>query len=715
MTGVRSRPWGVSENKITAGHRDRLAVVYVRQSTRRQVLVNQESTRLQYGLVERAVALGWARSRVTVIDEDLGMSAAVSDTRAGFARLVTEVTMGRVGIVVGIEMSRLARSGRDWHQLLELCSLSGTLLADPDGVYDPTYYNDRLLLGLKGTMSEAELFLIKQRMATGRLAKAERGELAFHLPIGYVRRGDGQVVFDPDEQAQHVVRLVFEMFTQLGTLNAVLRYLVTHNIQLPVRNRTGPDRGELSWRRPSRATLQIMLHNPIYAGYYAWGRRQTRASRKIPGRPATGRVTCGQEEWLVLLPDRMPAYISVEQYEANLARLAANRNTATSVGAAQAGSALLSGLLRCGRCGGHRMTVQYHAPAHSYVCGYENTNHGTGHVCQHIAGPALDAYVTAQMLSALAPAALEVSARAVDQAEAERANLDTLWRQRLERAEHAADRARRQYQLTEPENRLVARTLETDWEAALADLDRLRREYDRFTTTRPRILTAAERAAIIAAATDLPGLWNAPTTTQTDRKDLLRLLIQDITVAVVGISERVDVTICWAGGHTTTGQATRPVARLDQLSYYPDLIARVTELAAAGHSSRVIAEQLNTDGFRPPKRTDRFGPGQVRHLANQQGIRLQAHRRPPVTLTSLGPHQWSVTGLAAHLNIPTPTIYNWIHRGWITARRAPDDLHWIITADPAELTRLRELRDHPPGYHTRRRWTNPDPAPGDTP
>jgi DNA invertase Pin-like site-specific DNA recombinase len=322
--------WGASESKITAGHRDRLAVVYVRQSTRRQVLENTESTRLQYGLAERATALGWARSRIEVIDDDLGLSAAVADSRPGFARLVTQVTMGRVGIVVGIEMSRLARSGRDWHQLLELCSLSGTLLADPDGVYDPGYYNDRLLLGLKGTMSEAELFLIKQRMASGRLAKAERGELVLPLPIGYVRRADGQVVFDPDEQAQHVVRLVFESFGRLGTLNAVLRYLVTHDIRLPVRSRARADRGELTWRRPTRETLQIMLHNPVYAGYYAWGRRQVNPSRKVPGRPSTGRVVRDRDEWLVLLPDRMPSYISAEQYEANLARLAANRNTAAT-------------------------------------------------------------------------------------------------------------------------------------------------------------------------------------------------------------------------------------------------------------------------------------------------------------------------------------------------------------------------------------------------
>ena len=310
MSLGRYRPWGQSQEKIRPEHRDRAAVVYVRQSSRQQVLEHSESTRLQYALAERAAALGWARSRVVVIDDDLGVSAATADARAGFARLVTEVTMGRVGIVLGIEMSRLARTGRDWHQLLELCSLSGVLLADPDGVYDPGFYNDRLLLGLKGTMSEAELYLIRQRMLSGKLAKAERGELAIPLPIGYVRRPSGEVILDPDEQAQHVVRLVFSTFARLGTLNAVLRYLVGHQVQLPVRVHAGPAKGEIEWRRPNRETLQIMLHNPVYAGYYAYGRRQVEPRRKVPGRPSTGRVVKDTGEWLVLLPGRLPAYIT---------------------------------------------------------------------------------------------------------------------------------------------------------------------------------------------------------------------------------------------------------------------------------------------------------------------------------------------------------------------------------------------------------------------
>jgi len=689
----------------------------VRQSSRQQVLDHSESTRLQYALAERAVVLGWARSQVAVIDEDLGVSAATADSRKGFARLVTEVTMGRAGIVLGIEMSRLARTGRDWHQLLELCSLSGVLLADPDGVYDPGVYNDRLLLGLKGTMSEAELYLIRQRMLSGRLAKAERGELAIPLPIGYVRRPSGEVILDPDEQAQQVVRLVFGTFGRLGTLNGVLRYLVAQQVQLPVRVHAGPSKGELEWRRPSRETLQIMLRNPVYAGYYAYGRRQVEPRRKVPGRPSTGRVVKDSSKWLVLLPGRLPAYITPEEYEANVARMAANRQTAATPGAPRDGAALLSGLLRCGRCGGHRMTVRYHdgrgaaRSAHGYDCAFYQTNYGTGGRCQHIAGPALDAYVAGQVLDAMAPAVLEVSMAAASQAEDERAMLGKLWRQRLERARYNADRARRQYQLAEPENRLVIRQLEADWEAALAEAARLEADYQRFTEEQPEALTEAQRTAIQSLASDLPQVWHAPSTTQADRKELLRILIEDITATVIGTSELVDVTITWAGGHQTSGQAVRPVARLDQLSYYPALLARVTELAGAGRTSRQIAGALNAEGFRPPKRTSRFTGGQVRTLITQHGIRSQPKGRP-AALTSLAPGQWSVPSLAAELGMPTATIYNWIYRGWITARHAPGTKNWIITADDQQICQLRQRRARPPGFYTRARWAPPDTETG---
>ena len=558
-------------------------------------------------------------------------------------------------------------------------------------------------------MSEAELYLIRQRMLSGKLAKAERGELAIPLPIGYVRRPSGEVILDPDEQARHVVRLVFTTFARLGTLNAVLRYLAGHHVQLPVRMHSGLVKGEIEWRRPNRETLQIMLHNPVYAGYYAYGRRQVEPRRKVPGLPSTGRVVRPAGEWLVLLPGRMPAYITPGQYEANVARMAANRQTAATPGAPRDGSALLSGLLRCGRCGGHRMSVRYHdgrGSAHGYVCAFQQVNYGTGGPCQHIAGPALDAYVTRQVLAAVAPAALEVSMAAAAQAEDERGMLDKLWRQRIERARYAADRARRQYQLAEPENRLVIRQLETDWETALADAGRLEADYQRFTEELPKTLTTAERAAIQTLAGDLPRVWDAPSTTQADRKELLRILIEDITVAVAGDSELVDVIITWAGGYQATGQAVRPVARLDQLSYYPALLARVTGLAEAGRTNRQIADVLNAEGFRPPKRTSRFTGGQVRTLITRRGIRGQRKGQPAV-LTGLAPGQWSVTSLSAELGMPTASIYNWIYRGWITARHAPGTRNWIITADDEQMRQLRERRARPPGFYTRARWSQP--------
>jgi hypothetical protein len=554
-------------------------------------------------------------------------------------------------------------------------------------------------------------------MLSGKLAKAERGELAVPLPIGYVRRPSGEAILDPDEQAQHVVRLVFDMFGRLGTLNAVLRYLVEHQVQLPVRVHAGPAKGEIEWRRPNRETLQIMLHNPVYAGYYAYGRRQVEPRKKIPGRPSTGRVVKPAGEWLVLLPGRMPAYITPEQYEANVARMAANRQTAATPGAPRDGSALLSGLLRCGRCGGHRMSVRYHDgsgrpdSAHGYVCAFYQVNYGTGGSCQHIAGPALDAYITGQVLEAVAPAALEVSMAAAAQAEDERAMLDKLWRQRLERARYAADRARRQYQLAEPENRLVVRQLEVGWEAALAEAGRLEADYQRFTEEQPAALTAAERAAIQALASDLPQVWSAPSTTQAGRKELLRILIEDITVTIAGNSELVDVAITWAGGYQTTGQAVRPVARLDQLSYYPALLARVTELAQAGRTNQQIAGILNAEGFRPPKRTSRFTGQQVRTLISQRGIRGRRKGRPAV-LTGLPPGQWSVPGLSAELGMPTASIYNWIYRGWITARHAPRTRNWIITADEEQMRQLRERRARPPGFYSRARWAQPAPETG---
>jgi hypothetical protein len=386
----------------------------------------------------------------------------------------------------------------------------------------------------------------------------------------------------------------------------------------------------------------------------------------------------------------------------------ANRSRSQSVGAVRNGPALLAGLVACGRCG-KKMTVGCQRGAGGklhpvYVCAREKSDYGGGQ-CQQLAGSCVDGYVTGLLLQAMAPAALEVSLAAAEQAGAQRAQVDRIWRQRLERADFAADRARRQYQLVEPENRLVARQLEKDWEAALAERQRLGEEYDRFTAARPRVLTAAEREQIRALAADLPAVWKAPTTSDADRKQLIRHLVEQVRITVLGASEKVDVEVIWAGGHRTSAQITRPVACLTQLSYYPQLAARARELADGGCTTAQIAERLNAEGFRPPKRIPAFTPNAVSDLLRALGIqrsRVPARRNRP----ALAQHEWWLRDLAAHLGMPEVTLDSWVRRGWATGYLHPQARLRVVRADPAEVERLRALHHMPRGQHNRRPWLN---------
>jgi DNA invertase Pin-like site-specific DNA recombinase len=692
-----------SSEKILLSHLERLAVVYVRQSTAQQVLDHAESTRLQYGLAAHAQALGWPEGRVLVIDDDLSKSGASAEGRVGFQRLVSEVSLNHVGVVLGVEMSRLARSSKDWHQLLEICALFGTLISDLDGVYDPADYNDRLLLGLKGTMSEAELHVLKQRMHGGKLAKARRGELSFPVPTGYVRRPSGEVVFDPDEEVQQVVALVFRKFEELGTLNALLRYLVGNGVRIGVRVREGEGKGELEWREPNRMTLQNMLKNPVYAGAYAYGRRRVDPRRKKPGRPGTGYVTrpTPSEEWHILLKDRLPAYIRWEHYERNVARLAQNRACAEAMGAPRAGASLLQGLLVCGRCG-RRMTVRYDKQGrHVYLCERLKSDYG-GQTCQRVAGAPLDVLVVRGVLRALEPAALELSLAAAERLEKEREELDRLWRKRLERAAYEAERAGRHYRLLEPENRLVARQLARDWEEKLAAEQRLREDYERFRSEKPRSLSAAEREAIRRLSEDIPALWEAPTTTNADRKGIVRQLVERVLVEVEGDSERVGVQIRWAGGAETGGIVIRPVAKLEQLSYYPELCERVRALVARGLSAGTIAKRLNEEGYRPPKRREEFGRQGIGDLMRRLGLVPGEDRRPEGRDGALGEDEWWLAELAAELGMPKVTLYSWIRRSWVRARQEQErHCRWVVWANEGEVERLRRLRSLPAGHHVR--------------
>lgn len=683
--------------KLRAWHLDRVAMVYVRQSTPQQVLDHKESTARQYALADRAVALGWPRDRVVTIDDDLGKSGQSIEGRPGFQRLLAEVALDHVGLILGLEMSRLARSCKDWHHLLELCGRYRVLLADADGVYDPTEYADRLLLGLHGVMNEAELHVLKQRMYQGKLNKARRGELLGTPPIGYLRLATGEWVIDPDEHVQAVVRLIFDQFDREATLHGLLRYLVHHQIRIPVRVAGGPNKGQLEWRRPNRATLQNLLRHPSYAGAYRFGHRPTDPRKKQPGRPNTGKSIRRPEECLVLIRDRLPAYISWQRFEANQERLTANRNLPSTPGAPRNGPALLAGLVRCGRCG-RRLTVRYAGPTGtvSYTCTRGSADYGEP-VCQVLSNAtALEGLIAGQLLAAVEPAALDASLAAVAGVERQRAELQRQWQLRRERAAIAVDRAARQYQACEPENRLVARELERRWEEALKQQRQLDAEYERFERLAPAELSDRALSSIRALAADLPAVWSAATTTPAERQRIARLLLQRVVVTVDRASERVEVTLHWVGGAVRSHTITRPVARYCQQSDYARLVARLRQLCAGRHNPAAIAERLNAEGFRPPKRTNQFSGEMVRRLTAHLGLaRRQRHGSP----VGLGPDEYRPMGLARRLGISRDTVRRWLRAGWVNLRR-DEEGHHVIWADADELRRLRELHALP------RTWAN---------
>jgi DNA invertase Pin-like site-specific DNA recombinase len=690
--GIASSPrHSTVSDKIHRRHLERLAMVYVRQSTIQQIERHQESTRLQYALVDRALHFGWHRASIVVVDDDLGRSGASMEGRPGFQRLVAEVGLGHVGVVLGAEMSRLARSCRDWHQLLEICALFDTLIADSEGVYDAGNFNDRLLLGLKGTMSEAELHILKARMLEGRRAKARRGELGKAVPMGYLRRLSGEVVLDPDEQAQATIRLVFELFDRFRTIGKVMRYLVDHNIRMPVRLRGGARKGELEWHRVNRASLHNLLTNPTYTGVYVYGRHPSDPRRHKPGRPGTGRCSPPPEEVDVFLPDHLPAYISWEQFQRNRAQLRSNR--AASSGVARSGQALLSGLLTCGRCG-LRMLTQYsnNGATPRYVCMSMNRNYGEP-VCQTLKATPLDGLIVRLVLAALEPAALEASLLATGELERERAALDAQWRHRLERAGYQAERARRQFDATEPENRLVARNLERQWEQALAEQASLTAEYEDFRRNQPRALTPTEVAAIRDMAHDLPGIWS--TATQEERQMLVRLLLERVLVAVVGDTEQVRVICHWHGGHQTAHQLIRPLDRIDRLSTYHDLIARAAELHRSGQNRAEIAQTLNQEGWRPAKRRDTFNGPMVGNLLRKVRHVTPKRRRPVVIERDID--EWTIAELARHIPVPQSTLYCWVQNGRLRSRtvHVGGRQFVLVHADAAAIATLRTARATP--------------------
>jgi DNA invertase Pin-like site-specific DNA recombinase len=686
----------LASTKIEKTHLSRLAVVYVRQSSMRQVKENIESTQLQYDLVRKAQAFGWHSDRIEVIDDDLGVSGSSTHGRSGFQRLLAELSLGHVGIVMGIEMSRLARNCRDWHQLLELCAVFGALLGDADGIYNPRDHNDRLLLGLKGTMSEAELHVLKSRLHAGKMNKARRGEYYGEAPIGYVRTREG-VALEHDTQAQNVVRMIFAKFEELGSVYAVLRYLCKEQVSIGRRQCNGLYPDEVTWHAPNRSTIMHILKHPIYAGAYVFGRSESVTTSSSSGeRKTIQRQRTKMDEWEVVIRDHLPAYITWEQWEQNQRQLREN-STRFGFGTPR-GSSLLTGRVVCGRCGA-KMPVHYRDGIPSFDCSSASMCLGHPGRCQAFNARWLEPLIEELVLQALAPASLDLSLAATDDIEADRVRLESHHQHSVERARYAAELARRRYEEVDPGNRLVAAELEKRWEDALVVQRKREEEFSRFQLEQPTELTEQQRESIRELSNDLRKLWSSSSTSGKDRQALVRILIDRIVVEVVEKTERLSVTVHWSGGFTSQHETRRTVMRFDELENVEELLARTRDLYNSGCPRDEIMRLLNAEGFKPARK-ERFTDSSINALFLVLRRKGMIGSSPTMT----GPW-WRSGILTEKLGIKPPTLTGWRHRGWVQAKQF--GRRWIYWACPEELKRLKQLADYPAGIVKPAELTNP--------
>jgi DNA invertase Pin-like site-specific DNA recombinase len=653
--------------KIHPRHQERQAYIYIRQSSPQQVEQNLESQDLQYQLGERAKALGWSEGSIVVLDEDLGKSAVAARNREGFQSLVTAVGLGQVGLILVIDVSRLARNCSDWYRLLDLAALCDCLIGDSGAVYEPRDYNDRLLLGLKGTLAEAQWHNMRQRLNAARLNKARRGELAIRLPVGYDRTEDGQVVQTPDREVQGAIGLVFQLFESQGSARGVLRQLARHKLELPRRVHNGPDAGQVEWRRASYMAVYQILKHPAYAGAYSYGKH--RRVRLPEGKVKVQRLP--QEQWAVLIKDAFAGYISWEQYMDNQKRLQENSQGANwNKGAPRQGEALLQGLVVCGRCGRH-MRVRSGGRRPAYAC-YQAKRDYDAPRCQHFTARHVDEAVVELFLQAVQPARLEVALAALEQVQAQRDKLAEQWEQRLERARYATELARRRYDQVDPDNRLVAGELERRWEQALQERQRLEQEWQQAQQQELAPLSEADRQLIRQLADDLPALWRAETTTNAERKRLLRCLIQDVTLDRFSKPNVSLIYVRWHTGTTTTVQAERP-----QPGCWtpPAALRRIRELAPQ-HPDEQIAEILNQQGLRTGKGLA-WTPRRVRKVRQRRDIPTGCPCRPQGT-GPRGDGLLAASQAAQRLGVDASTITCWFQQGILKGQQSkPNAPVWV--------------------------------------
>ena len=672
-------------------HRAKLAYIYIRQSSAGQVRHHQESTHLQYRLVDRAADLGWPRERIEVVDDDLGKSGASSLQRYGFQRLLAEIGLGKAGLVLSLDASRLARNNRDWHQLLELCSIFGVLIGDGERLYDPGAYHDRLLLGLSGIMSEAELHQIRMRMHQGERQKAARGALRQALSAGLVHERDGRIGLNPDEEVQARLRFVFTSFRQLQSANAVMRALISHGLALPVRPLRGPAPHQVCWVPSSSGRVLDILHNPGYAGAYTYGKRRVDPVRRRTGSTRTATTKVALDQWPVCLRDAHPGYIGWEEFMANQKQLAGNAHqyVADAHGVPRQGRALLQGVVVCARCA-RRMSVRYSGPEGNYpvyVCTAEKHMRG-GPRCQEVRAMGVDAEFEHILLEALTPDQIALAVASVGQFEAEQRVLKHQWDLKRERARYETERARRQYDAVEPEHRLVARSLERVWEERMREGEAVEQAYEAWRSEQPGPLADSDCAEVLAMASDLQGVWKAAT--PEERKRMLRLVVREVALDQKRAPGMVWMRVIWQTGATSEHWISRRVLGYADYADTQVLADKVRKLNAAGMPDRDIAARLNAEGLRSAHGVS-FTSGNIYVCRTLWGIATSK-----INGVLPNPARWpdgsySVQGAAEALRISTQTVFKWLRCGRLTGHQNYPGAPWKIVMNDEQIKTLANL------------------------
>ena len=670
--------------KIQPHHLSKPAYIYLRQSTPSQVRHHQESTERQYALREKALELGWSQSLIRTLDRDLGKTGTEMARREDFKTLVAEVSMGQVGAVFALEVSRLARSNLDWHRLLELCALTETLVIDEDGCYDPADFNDGLLLGLKGAMAQAELHFLHARLQGGKLNKAKKGELRFPVPVGLCYDEQTRIVMDPDEEVRAAVGLVFSLFRETGSAFGVMQRYAESGLRFPKRAYGGAWDGKIIWGRLTHSRVLGMLKNPSYAGMYVFGRYRYRREISAEGAVQKRIHAVAMADWRVSLKEHHEGYITLEEFFKNQERLEKNRTNGEETllaGPAREGLALLQGLLLCSTCG-HALTVRYTGNGGIYPCYLCNRLRREGlasHDCMSFRCDLLDAAIAEEVLKALQPAEIGLAWAALQELESRDRAISRQWQMRLERAEYEAALAERRYQEVDPSQRLVAGTLERRWNDALLQWEDLKKQAAEFQRQEARVTTAEQKAKVLALATDLPRLWHAPTTQAKDRKRMLRLLIKDMTVEKLPHPKQLLVHIRWQGGACSDLCVQLPPNRADRVRYPAAIVERVRNLAQSVPDGE-IADRLNQEGH-----ISALGKSFTGSMVKWIRYRYQI---PKARLVR--PEELTVQQVAERFGVSPNVVYYWIDRGVIEGRRLNVGSPYWITLNETAEHRLRD-------------------------